>query len=143
MNPDGSPLVVNGVTQQKFSGLGTHPNGYNPWYEIDAQDVGAYAGFRGSLDNGLDWDISGSVGTSRVDNTISDTHNPLLGGSQLASGAIDYANVQTAFYIGSQVNTERTVRADFSYDVETDAVENMKVAFGAQFRSEQNKNVVG
>ena len=143
MNPDGTPLVINGVTQQKFSGLGTHPNGYNPWYEIDAQDIGAYAGFRGSLDNGLDWDISGSVGTSRVDNNISDTHNPSLGGSKLASGAIDYANVQTAFYIGSQVNTERTVSADFSYDVETDAVESLNVAFGAQFRSEQYKNVVG
>ena len=132
-----------------FAGLGTHPNGYNPWFEIDAQDIGAYAGFRGSFDNGLEYDISGSIGTSRVDNTISDTHNPSLGGAQLPDnadgtpGGIDYANVQTAFYIGSQVNTERTISADFNYTVDTDAVDNINVAFGAQYRTEQYKNVVG
>ena len=143
----GGTLNPNGA----FSGLGTHPNGYNPWYEIDSQDIGAYAGFRGSFDNGLEYDISGSIGTSRVDNNISDTHNPSLGGAQLAIpagstdpvGAVDYANVQTAFYIGSQVNTERTISADFNYTVDTDAVDNINVAFGAQYRTEQYKNVVG
>ena len=143
MNPDGTPLVIDGVTQQAFSGLGTHPNGYNPWFELDAQDIGAYAGFRGTFDNGLEWDISGSIGQSRVDNSISDTHNSSLGGGQLATGGIDYANVQTAFYIGSQINTERSVSADFNYTVDTDAVDNINVAFGAQYRTEQYKNVVG
>ena len=136
MNPDGTPLIdTDGNAVDPFSGLGTHPNGYNPWFEMDAQDIGAYAGFRGSFDNGLEWDISGSIGRSRVDNNISDTHNPSLGGAQLASGGIDYANVQTAFYIGSQINTERSV--------DTDAVDNINVAFGAQYRTEQYKNVVG
>lgn len=143
LNPDGTDLVIDGVTQDAFSGLGTHPNGYNPWYEIQSQDYGVYAGIKGELDNGLFWDISGQIGTSRVDNNISDTHNPSLGGGQLASGGIDYANVQTAFYIGSQVSTERTVSADFTYTVESDAVENINVAFGAQYRTEQYKNVVG
>jgi len=143
MNPDGTPLVINGVQQGAFSGLGVHPNGYNPWYEIDAQDIGVYGGFRGEFDNGLTYDISGSIGTSRVDNKISDTMNPSLGASQAADGSIDYGSAQTAFYIGSQVNTERTVSADFTYTVDTDAVDNMNVAFGAQYRSEQYKNVVG
>jgi iron complex outermembrane recepter protein len=138
LNPDGTP---NG--EEAFNGYGTHPNGYNPWFEMDSQDIGVYAGIRGGLDNGLEYDISGSVGTNRVDNTISDTHNPSLGGPELASGGIDYANVQTAFYIGSQINTERTLSADFNYTVDTDAVENINVAFGAQYRTEQYKNVVG
>ena len=58
-------------------------------------------------------------------------------------GGIDYANVQTAFYIGSQVNIERTVGADFNYTVDTDAVDNINIAFGVQYRTEQYKNVVG
>ena len=145
LDATGAPLLDgDGNAREAFSGLGTHPNGYNPWFEIDGQDIGAYAGFRGAFDNGLEWDISGSIGTSRVDNTISDTHNPSLGGAQIGdTGEIDYANVQTAFYIGSQVNTERTVSADFNYTVDTDAVDNINVAFGAQYRTEQYKNVVG
>ncbi|MDG1708688.1 MAG: TonB-dependent receptor [Emcibacteraceae bacterium] len=135
------PYIDNG--NGAFSGLGTHPAGYNPWFEMDAQDIGVYAGIRGELDNGLSYDLSGSIGQSRVDNNISSTHNPSLGGAQLADGSIDYANVQTEFYIGSQVNTERTVSADFNYTVDTDAVDNINVAFGAQYRTEQYKNVVG
>ena len=142
----GTKNTANITTANKtgaFSGHFTHPNGYNPWFEMDSQDLGVYAGVRGTLDNGLEWDISGSVGQNRVDNTISDTHNPSLGGAKLTSGAVDYANIQTAFYIGSQVNTERSISADFNYTVDTDAVDNLNVAFGAQYRTEQYYNVVG
>jgi iron complex outermembrane receptor protein len=143
LNPDGTPLVIDGVTQEAFAGLNTHPNGYNPWYEVQSQDYGVYAGFRGEFDNGLTYDLSGSIGQSRVDNNISDTHNPSLGGPQNEDGSINYNNIQTQFYIGSQVNIERTVSADFVYTVDTDAVDNINVAFGAQYRSEQYYNVVG
>ena len=127
-----------------FSGLGTHPNGYNPWFEMDMKDLGVYAGLKGEFDNGLTYDLWGSIGRSRVDNYISDTHNPSLGGSLLPDGSgVDYANVQTSFYIGSQINIERQVGLDFVYTVDTDSVENINVAFGAQYRTEQYKNVVG
>ena len=142
----GAPNTANITTANKtgaFSGHFTHPNGYNPWFEMDSQDLGVYGGVRGTLDNGLEWDISGSVGQNRVDNNISDTHNPSLGGAKLSDGTVDYANVQTAFYIGSQVNTERSISADFNYTVDTDAVDNLNVAFGAQYRTEQYYNVVG
>jgi iron complex outermembrane receptor protein len=143
LNPDGTPLVIDGVTQEAFSGLGTHPNGYNPWYEMDLQEHAAYVGFKGEFDNGLEYDLWGSIGRSRIDNSISDTHNPSLGGPQNEDGSINYNNIQTQFYIGSQVNIERTVSADFVYTVDTDAVDNINVAFGAQYRSEQYYNVVG
>ncbi|MCP5382409.1 MAG: TonB-dependent receptor [Kordiimonadaceae bacterium] len=143
MNPDGSPLVIDGVTQEPFAGLFTHPNGYNPWYEMDLQDLGAYMGFKGEFDNGLTYDLWGSVGRSRVDNFISDTHNPSLGAPKAADGSIDYANVQTAFYIGSQVNIERQVGLDMVYTVDTDAVESLNVAFGGTYRTDQYYNVVG
>lgn len=143
LNPDGTPLVIDGVTQAPFAGLFTHPNGYNPWFEMDLQEHAAYVGFKGEFDNGLSWDVWGSIGRSRVDNTISDTHNPSLGAPQNADGSINYGAAQTAFYIGSQVNLERQVGADFNYTVDTDAVENINVAFGATYRTDQYYNVVG
>ncbi|MBL4602908.1 MAG: TonB-dependent receptor plug domain-containing protein, partial [Emcibacteraceae bacterium] len=45
LDADGNPTldyVSNG--NAAFSGLGTHPNGYNPWYEIQSQDLGVYGG---------------------------------------------------------------------------------------------------
>ena len=143
LDTEGNPLVIDGVTQQPFSGLGTHPNGYNPWYEMDLQEHAAYAGFRGEFDNGLSYDLWGSVGRSRIDNTISDTHNPSLGGPKAADGSIDYSNVQTAFYIGSQVNIERQVGLDFVYPVETDAVDALNIAFGGTYRTDQYYNIIG
>jgi iron complex outermembrane receptor protein len=143
LNPDGTPLVIDGVTQAPFAGLNTHPNGYNPWFEMDLQEHAAYVGFKGEFDNGLSWDVWGSIGRSRIDNTISDTHNPSLGAPKAADGSINYGAAQTAFYIGSQVNLERQVGADFNYTVDTDAVENINVAFGATYRTDQYYNIVG
>ena len=143
LNADGTPLVIDGVTQAPFAGLFTHPNGYNPWYEMDLQEHAAYIGFKGEFDNGLTYDIWGSIGRSRIDNDISDTHNPSLGAPKAADGSINYANAQTKFYIGSQINLERQVGADFVYTVDTDAVENINVAFGTTYRTDQYNNVVG
>lgn len=143
LNPDGTPLVIDGVAQAPFAGLFTHPNGYNPWYEMDLQEHAAYVGFKGEFDNGMTYDLWGSIGRSRIDNFISDTHNPSLGAPQAADGSINYANAQTAFFIGSQINLERQVGADFVYTVDTDAVENINVAFGATYRTDQYNNVVG
>jgi len=128
---------------EPFAGLFTHPNGYNPWFEMDLQEHAAYVGFKGEFDNGLSYDIWGSIGRSRIDNTISDTHNPSLGAPANADGTINYGAAQTAFYIGSQINLERQVGADFVYTVDTDAVENINVAFGATYRTDQYYNIVG
>ena len=143
LNPDGTPLVVDGVAQAPFAGLFTHPNGYNPWFEMDLQEHAAYIGFKGEFDNGLAWDVWGSIGRSRIDNYISDTHNPSLGAPANADGTINYAAAQTSFYIGSQVNLERQVGADFVYTVDTDAVENINVAFGSTYRTDQYYNIIG
>ncbi|MCC3862657.1 hypothetical protein LJF33_15760, partial [Emcibacteraceae bacterium Y4] len=59
-----------------FQARNIHPNGFTPWFEMDSQDLGSYLGFKGELDNGLGWDIWGSVGRNRVDNYIYDTANP-------------------------------------------------------------------
>ena len=143
LNPDGSPLVIDGVTQQAFTGLGTHPNGYNPWYEMDLQEHSSFVGFKGEFDNGLTWDIWGSIGRSRIDNTISDTHNPSLGGPKSSDGSINYGAVQTAFYIGSQVNLERQAGADFVYTPDQDMFDNVNIAFGTQYRTDRYYNIIG
>ncbi|MCB2092728.1 MAG: TonB-dependent receptor, partial [Alphaproteobacteria bacterium] len=142
-------LDVDGVTPfvnangGGFAGLGIHPNGYNPWFEIDSKDIAAYAGFKGEFDNGLTYDLSGSLGRNRVDYNISDTLNASLGAPMAEDGSIDYAKAQTAFYIGALVNIERSVGVDFGYQVDTDAVEAMTVSFGAEYRSDQYYKVTG
>ena len=126
-----------------FAGLGVHPNGFNPWFEIDSKDVGSYVGFKGEFDNGLTYDLSGSLGRNRVDYSISDTLNASNGAPKAADGSIDYANAQTAFYIGALVNIERSVGLDFTYEVDQDAVDALNIAFGTEYRSDQYYKIAG
>ncbi|WDU59078.1 TonB-dependent receptor plug domain-containing protein [Pseudemcibacter aquimaris] len=126
-----------------FQARNIHPNGFTPWFEMDSQDLGSYLGFKGELDNGLGWDIWGSVGRNRVDNYIYDTANPSMGAPMNDDGSINYGAAPTAFYIGSLVNIERQVGADFVYTVDTDAVENLNVAFGGTYRTDQYYKITG
>lgn len=126
-----------------FDAKNIMPNGYTPWYEMDSQDLGSYGGIRGEFDNGLTYDLWGSVGRNRIDNYISNTLNPSLGAPMNVDGSIDYAGAETTFYIGSQVNIERQVGLDFVYTVDTDAVENINVAFGGQYRTDQFYRITG
>ncbi len=56
-----------------------HPGGFTPDFLVFGQDIGAYAGIRGEFDNGLTWDLSGSIGRNRVDYDTNNTLNPSLG----------------------------------------------------------------
>ena len=84
---DGNGFITDGAGNQLFqdnpnggfSALGTHPNGYNPWFTMDSKDLSAYIGFKGEFDNGLTYDLSASLGRNRVDHFLADTHNPSLG----------------------------------------------------------------
>jgi iron complex outermembrane receptor protein len=51
--------------------------------------------------------------------------------------------VQTAFYIGSQVNLERQVGADFVYSPDQDMFDNVNIAFGTQYRTDRYYNIIG
>ena len=119
-------------------------NGFTPDFLIYGQDVAAYAGIRGDFDNGIGYDLSGSIGRNRINYFDNDTINGSLGAPVAAGGeSINYAAAQTDFYAGSLVNIERSVGLDLTYEVETDVVEALNIAAGAEYRSEQYYNVMG
>ncbi len=134
---------VNGAAPVGYDPKLAFPNGYTPLITIEGPDIGAYAGVRGELPGGLTWDVSGSFGRSRVDFSSTHTQNPSLGAPMAADGSIDYANVQTSFFLGALVNSEATVSADFGYPIKTDAVDALKLSFGAEYRREHYYNITG
>jgi iron complex outermembrane receptor protein len=155
-NADGSSLLYVGCTpsatyQCPTDGSAFEPrnlkdknNGFTPDFLIYGQDVAAYAGIRGDFDNGIGYDLSGSVGRNRINYFDNDTINGSLGAPLAADGqSINYEAQQTDFYAGSLVNIERSVGLDLTYEVETDAVESLNIAAGAEYRSEQYYNVMG
>lgn len=119
------------------------PDGYIPFFHITGQDIGGYLGFRGELDNGLTWDVSGSAGSSTIKYENTNTQNASLGAPMAADGTIDYGAVQRDFYVGGLVNREESLGIDFTYKIASNAVEEINVAFGAEFRAEQYRSMIG
>ena len=111
-----------------FSFQERFPGGFTPQMGGSATDASLVAGVRGSTAGGIDWDLSGSVGTHRTDLFIYDTVNASLGPAS-----------PTSFDIGGNRQREVSFHFDASYAV-TDRI---NLAAGAEWRDEQFSVVQG
>ena len=105
-----------------FSFRELFPGGFTPQMGGTATDASLVAGVRGFTAGGLNWDLSGSVGTHRTDLFIHDTVNASLGPAS-----------PTSFDIGA--NRQREVNLHF--DVSHAVSDRLNVAAGAEWRDEQ------
>ena len=82
--------ILNGVPDQVamaevfardecFSFEEKFPGGFTPQFGGDARDMSGLAGFRGTLGNGIGWDLSASYGQNEVDFFIYNTVNASMG----------------------------------------------------------------
>jgi iron complex outermembrane receptor protein len=103
------------------------PGGFTPRFGADTKDASLVAGVRGTLDNGLGYDVSGSFGYNDSDFFIYNTVNASLG-----------PNTPTDFDPGDYTQTEYNFNADFNYPVEVEMfASDLNIAGGFEFRNEE------
>lgn len=128
--PDAAALAAVAADPNCFAFNQLEPGGFTPQFGGAVADASITGGFRGELDNGLLYDISGSYGRNSVVYKLTNTVNP-----QLASLQLD---TPRDFRPGGYVQSERSVNVDVSYPVSVDAFASpLNVAGGVEYRVEQ------
>ncbi len=127
--PDAAGLAAVGTDPNCYAFNLRFPGGFTPSFGGDIDDSSLTGGWRGTLDNGMSWDLSASVGRSEAEFFINNTVNPQLAGLQ--------DNVPTNYQPGTYIETDRVFNADIVYPVNVDMFySDLNVAAGAEYRSE-------
>lgn len=109
-----------------FSFIELYPEGFTPDFGAEMTDYSAVAGMTGSLDNGLLYDISASIGQNNMDGFLNNTLNASLG-----------PDSQRDFDIGEYTQTETNFNVDLSYPVHVGMASDLNVAGGFEWREEE------
>jgi iron complex outermembrane receptor protein len=109
-----------------FDLLAIYPGGFTPRFGSDTRDYSLAAGVKGSFGSNLDWDVSASLGSNRIDYWLRESINLSLGSLS-----------PTEFRNGGREQREQTVNADFVYQWHTALAKPVNVGFGAEYRREQ------
>lgn len=108
-----------------FSFNTLYPTGFTPRFGTRFSDYQTVSGFRGDLGDRFHYDLSASLGRSRIEYTLSESLNASLG-----------PNSPTSFYLGRLEQREFNLNADFVYRLPVGTAEPVNVAFGAERRVE-------
>ena len=115
-----------------YDPLSKYPGGFTPRFEGDVTDFSIVGGLRGSLENGLNFDISGRRGKSEISYTLGNTINPSMGRASPKS-----------FHPGDLINEETQFQADFDIELDSDFSSPIVFAFGASYLDEKYEVVEG
>jgi iron complex outermembrane receptor protein len=103
-----------------------YPAGFTPRFVGVTKERWGTGGWRGSLDNGLTWDLSGTFGkntlTLSMYNSLSPTYGPLS---------------QTEFQFGTLSQKESNFNLDMTYPVNLGLASPVTLAWGAEYRKER------
>lgn len=115
-----------------YDPLEKYPGGFTPRFFGEVFDFSMLGGFRGVLDNGLNYDFSARRGESEIRYVLSNTINPSQGPASKKS-----------FAPGDLINTETQFQADFTYEFDSDLESPVLLAFGASYMDESYEVVEG
>ena len=125
-NPAGTASVFRNVAVfPGFNFAQRFPTGFTPRLGSSFSDYQSMTGVRGALGNHFTYDLSGSVGRSRIDYQLDETVNASLGPVS-----------PTSFYLGRLQQREFNLNADFVYRLPVGTAGPVNVAFGAERRRE-------
>ena len=109
------------------------PGGFTPRFGADAEDASLIAGLRGTLDNGVNYDVSVAYGNNDADFFIFNTVNGSLG-----------PDSPTSFDPGDYTQTEHNFNVDITYPVTVDSfASDLNVAAGFEYRIENFELTAG
>ncbi len=115
------------ATDPNFSLLAIYPGGFTPRFGSDTADWSIVSGVKGDLGENLNWDLSASAGSNRIDYWLKDSINLSLG----SASPLDFPDA------GSREQREQNVNLDLVYQWKTALARPINVGFGAEFRREQ------
>lgn len=117
-----------------FSFIEVFPGGYSPRFGSEVNDIAGAMGIRGTLDNGLMYDVSTNIGQSSIEFFASNVPNPSLG----ARSPLDFPD------IGERIQLERNINIDIAYPLEVEAFASpLNVAVGLERRDADWEVVTG
>ncbi len=108
------------------------PGGFTPNFGGNIVDTSITMGTRGELDNGVMYDVSGSVGMNESSYVIYDTLNSSLG-----------PDTPRDFNPGKHRQLEKTFNIDFSKDIDVDSIDSLMVAGGYEWHAESFEVTAG
>jgi len=108
------------------------PGGFTPNFGGNIVDTSITMGTRGELDNGILYDVSGSVGFNESSYVIYDTLNSSLG-----------LDTPRDFNPGKHRQLEKTFNMDFSKDIEVDSIDALMIAGGYEWHAESFEVTAG
>ena len=115
------------------------PGGYTPNFGGNLIDSSIVAGVRGDYSSRLSYDLSGSFGRNKVSFFLDNTWNPSNGPDGFVNGQL-----QQLFDLGSYVQSEFNLNADFVYTLPVDGLaSDLTLAFGAEWRDEIFETLIG
>ncbi|MDO6486445.1 TonB-dependent receptor [Colwellia sp. 6_MG-2023] len=108
------------------------PGGFTPNFGGNIVDTSLTMGTRGELDNGVMYDVSGSVGMNESSYVIYDTLNASLG-----------PETGRDFSPGKHRQLEKTFNLDFNKELELDSISYLMVAAGYEWHAESFEVTAG
>jgi len=108
------------------------PGGFTPNFGGNIVDTSITMGTRGELDNGVMYDVSGSVGMNESSYVIYGTVNSSLG-----------LETPRDFNPGKHRQLEKTFNLDFSKDIDVDMFDSLMVAGGYEWHAESFEVTAG
>jgi iron complex outermembrane receptor protein len=96
-----------------------------PVFEASIEDMSFVAGYKGSTEGGLKYDVTASFGRNQIRYFMYDTLNPSLGPTSPKD-----------FYLGKVTQQEYNLNADFSYETDIGLYKPLFIAAGLEFRRE-------
>ncbi|TQV69923.1 TonB-dependent receptor [Exilibacterium tricleocarpae] len=109
-----------------------YPGGFTPRFGGKVIDTSFVAGVRGEWSDNLKYDLSASFGQSEIQYEMRNSLNASYG-----------PNTPTNFSLGTQIQSERLLNADFSYPIDIGLASDLNIAFGAQFHDEEFEIIAG
>ncbi|MEA3079209.1 MAG: iron complex outerrane recepter protein, partial [Sphingomonadales bacterium] len=118
-NPD---YVINGAI---FNFASIYPAGFTPRFVGITKERFGTLGWKGSFDNGLTWDVSGTLAKNTLalsmNHSLSATYGPLS---------------QTSFQFGTLSQKERNLNLDMTYPLNAGLFSPITLSWGAEYRKE-------
>jgi iron complex outermembrane receptor protein len=109
-----------------FNLLDIYPGGFTPRFGSETKDYSFSTGVKGTAGESLDWDVSASLGSNRIDYFLEESINLSLG----SASPTDFDN-------GGREQREQLFNVDFVYEWQTALARPVNVGFGAEYRREE------